>query len=342
MKTRDFSFDLPPEQIAQYPSQKRSGSRMMVLCRETGEIIHDSTRNLSNYLNAPMIMVRNNSRVRKARVYGRKRDGRVIEFLFISPTGDDTWEVMAGRAKSQRPGDRYELPGGIGAEIVSQRICDGSVLKTIRTDIPVGEEYFLEHGHVPLPPYMKRDDEQMDEQRYQTIYAKETGSVAAPTAGLHMTAEIEQELLERGIGIEEITLHVGVGTFIPIRTDEIESHTMHREIYTVPEGTAGKLNRAKDQNIPILAVGTTSMRTLESACAEGFFKAGTDSTGLYITPGYQFRAVDHLFTNFHTPESTLLVLTAAFAGREFILRAYREAQAQGYRFFSYGDGMLIL
>ena len=342
MKTRDFSFDLPSEQIAQYPSQRRSDSRMMVLHRKSGEIIHDYTRNLSRYLDSPMIMVRNNSRVRKARVYGEREDGRIIEFLFIAPAGEDTWEVMAGRSKSQRPGDRYVLPGGISAEIVSQRICDGSVLKILRTAVPVGEEYFLEHGHVPLPPYMKRDDEQMDEQRYQTIYAKEVGSVAAPTAGLHMTAEVEQELLQRGIAIEEITLHVGLGTFIPIRTDEIESHAMHRETYTVLEQTAEKLSRAKDQNVPILAVGTTSMRTLESACSEGGFKAGTDSTDLYITPGYQFKAVDHLFTNFHTPGSTLLVLTAAFAGREFILRAYREAQAQGYRFFSYGDGMLIL
>ncbi len=342
MKTRDFYFDLPEELIAQHPADRRSDSRMLVVNRKENAIIHDYTRNLGTYLKSPTVLVRNNSKVRKARVYGVTEGNRELEFLFISRIDEYHWEVMVSRSKKQHVGDAYSLPGNVRAVITDQKLSEGSNLKIIRTSTPVDESYFPVYGHMPLPPYIKREDEAEDMDRYQTIYASQVGSVAAPTAGLHMTREMEEDLASRGISIIDVTLHVGLGTFLPIRTEEIEHHSMHRETYTIGEHEAEVLYDAKNRNIPVLAMGTTSMRTLESAWEEGRLHSGTRSTQLYITPGYKFQTVDALFTNFHTPGSTLLVLVSAFGGKELMFRAYQEAVAHRYRFFSYGDAMLIL
>jgi len=343
MKTRNYYFDLPDELIAQHPSDRRSDSRLLILNRKEERIEHRYTRDLPEILEPPMVLVRNNSRVRKARIYGEKTSGgRPVEFLFIAQKDPFHWETIASRSKRQRIGHRYCFPSGLEGEIVAQRTADGSVLKLLRTDRPIDESYFDQYGHMPLPPYIKREDDAADEQRYQTIYASETGSVAAPTAGLHMTKEMEASLFEKGVEIADITLHVGLGTFLPIRTEEIEDHRMHEETYTIDEKAAGSLNRAKETGKPILAVGTTSMRTLESACENGRFSPGTRSTDLYITPGYQFKAVDMLLTNFHTPGSTLVVLVSAFAGKDRLFQAYQEAVEKRYRFYSYGDAMLII
>ena len=342
MKTRDFYFDLPESLIAQAPSHRRSDSRMMVINRNISTIVHSKTSHLPEFLDTPLVLVRNNSKVRKARVYGRKEStGRSLEFLFLSRIDLHSWEVIITRSKKQRIGDTYAFPGSVTGEIIHEHVSDGASVKILYTSVPIEETYFLDHGHVPLPPYIKREDEGFDERRYQTIYASTVGSVAAPTAGLHMTKTVEQQLLDKGIEIVDVTLHVGLGTFLPIRTNHIEEHVMHRESYSISAEAAEKINRAKASGIPVYALGTTSMRTLEGAWNHGMIREGTDSTNLYITPGYQFHVADGLFTNFHTPGSTLLVLVSSFAGTQLIREAYNLAVDQQYRFFSYGDAMLI-
>ncbi len=340
MKTRDFYFDLPEHQIAQHPSERRSDSRMMVLNRTGGTITHSYTRDLHRFLEPPMILVRNNTLVRKARVYAEKPTGSRVEFLFINQQDEHHWEVMVSKSAKQRVGDTYAFPGTMSGVITAPG--GASNLRILRTSFQIDESYFILHGHIPLPPYIKRDDEEVDAQRYQTVYAKNIGSLAAPTAGLHMTNEMEQMLLNKGINIVDITLHVGLGTFLPIRTENIQDHCMHSESYTIGDQEASLINSAKAQGIPVLALGTTSLRTLEASWNDGGVQPGSSSTNLYITPGYQFKAADALFTNFHTPESTLLVLVCAFGGTETMLSAYRTAVSRGYRFFSYGDAMLIL
>ncbi len=342
MKTRDFFFDLPESLIAQKPSHRRSDSRMMMVDRSTGTISHSKTAHLPQNLQSPLVLVRNNSKVRKARVFAQKDShGGSLEFLFLSRIDTYRWEVMVSRSKKQRRGDTYSFPGSVTGEITDEHTSEGASLKVITTSIALEESYFLTHGHVPLPPYIKREDEGFDERRYQTMYASVVGSVAAPTAGLHMTKGVEQELLDQGIEIVDVTLHVGLGTFLPIRTEHIEEHEMHRESYTISSDAAERINRAKSSGIPVYALGTTSMRTLEASWMDGKVREGTDATNLYITPGYTFNVVDGLFTNFHTPGSTLLVLVSSFAGTDLMRRAYQEAISEGYRFFSYGDAMLI-
>jgi S-adenosylmethionine:tRNA ribosyltransferase-isomerase len=358
MKTTDFFFNLPENLIAQYPPSERGQSRLMVLNRGSGFREHRTVKDLPSLLEKGTLLVFNNSRVRKARIFGVSRDtGAWAEFLLLGRldrggAGCSAWKVMAQRAKRRRPGSRYVFDDGTEGEIET---AEGE-FRILRFDRLVDDSWLDLHGHIPLPPYIKRDDTGADSERYQTVYAEKTGSAAAPTAGLHFTAELLGELEKVGMETAFITLHVGPGTFLPVRTENIEDHVMHEEVYSIDGETAAKVERARREGRRVLAVGTTSVRALESAWlpdsgspAGGRLERGEGTASVFIYPGYRFGAVDQLFTNFHTPGSTLLMLVSAFAGakhgafagRKLILESYREAVEQGYRFFSYGDAMLI-
>jgi S-adenosylmethionine:tRNA ribosyltransferase-isomerase len=309
---------------------------------------HTAVARLADFVEPGTLMVFNDSRVRKARLYGTALDtGGRTEFLLLKPGADGCWEAAATKLKKQRPGRRYSFPEGAQAEILDPRRADGIAADRpdtviLRFDPPIAEGYLERVGHVPLPPYIKRDDESEDDERYQTVYSREVGSAACPTAGLHFTEALLAELEAKGVRRATVTLHVGLGTFLPVRSETVEGHAMHEEEYTVPEESARAVMEAKAEGRPVLAVGTTSLRTLESAWVPGEgLRAGRGSTRIFIYPGYRFKAVDRLFTNFHTPKSTLLMLVSAFAGREAVLGAYAEAVRERYRFFSYGDAMLI-
>jgi S-adenosylmethionine:tRNA ribosyltransferase-isomerase len=346
VKTSDFSFDLPEELIAQTPPEERGTSRLMVLHRDSGERSHSNVGDIRDFLPPGSVLVFNNSRVRKARVYGETTGddspdgGRPREFLLVRRTAANRWLAIGKGIGRLREGRVVRFPAGVTGTMGSRR----EEYREIVFDREIDDTWLDRHGHVPLPPYIDREDTPADVNRYQTVYADTTGSVAAPTAGLHFTPEILQSLRDHGVRLEFVTLHVGIGTFFPVRTDEIEAHTMHAEEYYVSPGTAGALNSARERGTPIVAVGTTAVRTLESAWDDttGRLRSGHRETNLFIYPGYRFRVVRHLFTNFHTPESSLVVLVSAFAGRTQILEAYREAVQKRYRFFSYGDAMLIL
>jgi len=321
----------------------------------------------------PPLLVFNNSRVRKARIKGVSLDSSIslsgasnkdtgsnnnvfgdVEFLLLNRIDSHIWRTMVNRTKRRRPKQRFRFAAGteneIEGEIVEAPPNDKSgEFRYLRFDSPIDDDWLDIHGHIPLPPYIKRNDEASDAERYQTIYADRTAgtglgpgaSAAAPTAGLHFTEELLAQLDNAGIEKVFITLHVGLGTFLPVRSEHIEDHIMHEEAYSISEDAAQRINAAKAAGRKIIAVGTTSVRTLESAWTEGGIKAGENTTSIFIYPGYRFRVVDALFTNFHTPGSTLLMLAAAFAGQELILDTYAEAVREGYRFFSYGDAMLI-
>jgi S-adenosylmethionine:tRNA ribosyltransferase-isomerase len=339
MKTSNFSFDLPEELIAQYPSQRRGESRLMVVDRSAGSVSHHMLRELPDLLTRDTLMVFNNTRVRRARLFGTTEHGGEVEFLLIERLDETTWKTLTSKTKRQKPGRRYRFPDGVRGEITG---AEGK-FRHLRFTPPVDESYLQKWGKVPLPPYIKREATSQDEERYQTVFAEHTGSVAAPTAGLHFTPEILAELEERGIQRSEVTLHVGIGTFAPIRSDEVEEHRMHAEQYEIPRTTAERVNEFKFASGHICAVGTTSVRTLESATnSSGEVVPGPGETDLYIYPGYRFKTVDTMLTNFHTPESSLLVMVSAFAGKDLIDEAYRTAVEQRYRFFSYGDAMLIV
>lgn len=345
MLLKEFDFNLPEELIAQHPSGIRGQDKLMLLNRKTGETEHHNMSDLPDLILPGTLMIFNNSKVRRARCYGIKETtGREQEFMFlnqIDSTGN-TWNTMVKGAKKQKPGMRYTFPDGTTGTIIEREENTGTEFRALRFEFPVTEEWFEKNGHIPLPPYIKREDTEEDSERYQNIYAKETGSAACPTAGLHFTEEMLSRLSEKGIERDFVTLHVGLGTFLPVREEKIEDHKMHEEAFTVSAATAEKINQAKKEGRPVLAVGTTSVRTLESACDEnGIVKAGTSSTHIFMYPGYKFKVIDQMFTNFHTPESTLIMLVSAFAGREHILNAYRNAVENRYRFFSYGDAMFI-
>ena len=345
MLLKEFDFNLPEELIAQHPSGIRGQDKLMLLNRKTGEIEHHKMDDLPNLILPGTLMIFNNSKVRRARCYGIKETtGREQEFMFlnqIDQTGN-TWNTMVKGAKKQKPGMRYKFPDSSIGTIIEHPENTGTEFRALHFDFPITEEWFEKNGHIPLPPYIKREDTEEDSERYQNVYAKETGSAACPTAGLHFTEKMLARLTEKGIEREFVTLHVGLGTFLPVREEKIEDHKMHEEVFTVPQTTADKINQAKKEGRPILAVGTTSVRTLESACDEnGNVKAGTSSTRIFMYPGYKFKIIDQMFTNFHTPESTLIMLVSAFAGREHILNAYQKAVEHRYKFFSYGDAMFI-
>ncbi len=345
MKTSDFYFELPEELIAQKPSGERGDDRLMELGRKSGIVTHHKMQELPDLIEPGTLMIFNNSRVRRSRCYGIKEaTGREQEFMFLNqltPEGD-TWQTMVKGAKKVKVGGTYKFQDGSVGTILDTPEDEGTEFRTIKFPFRILEDWFEKNGHIPLPPYIKRGDTAIDGERYQTVYAKETGSAACPTAGLHFTEDMLARLRNRGIDLQWITLHVGLGTFLPVRAENIEDHKMHEEVYTVPYDVADKINQAKKEGRPILAVGTTSVRTLESACDDnGIVKGGTGKTHIFMYPGFKFKVVDEMFTNFHTPESTLIMLVSAFSTRENILNAYKIAVENKYRFFSYGDAMLI-
>lgn len=341
MRTSLFSFDLPENQIAQEPPEVRGTSRLMVLerCDPGSAPKHTHVGSLKQFLEPGTLMVFNDTRVRKARMFARNAEtGGKGEFLFLTTTEEGLWDCVVDKAKKKRDGQRWEFQGGITGTVAGAPATDRRFLSlSPRPD----ETWFEEYGHIPLPPYMKRPDSPEDARRYQTVYARSIGSAAAPTAGLHFTPEILAELDHLGIERAWVTLNVGTGTFSPVRTEEIEDHHMHTESYAVPPETSEACRKARDEGRKILAVGTTAVRTLESAWNGEFPEPGPGETNLFIYPGYTFQAVDQMFTNFHTPNSSLLMLVSAFCGRERLLNAYNIAVEEGYRFFSYGDAMLI-
>ncbi len=338
MKTKDFFFNLPEELIAQDPSAERGESRLFLLDRQSGANADSMVRDLPELISPGTLMVFNDSRVRKARLYGRgMRDGKEREFLLVRQSPSGAWEFLCKGRKGIKPGDRFVFPENIEAAFIED---DPGLLSFG----PGMDEAYLERcGHVPLPPYIKRPDRGQDAERYQTVYSKLVGSSAAPTAGLHFSQELFGRLQNKGIETAFVTLHVGLGTFLPVRSESIEDHRMHAEEFCVSHETAVKFAQAKAEGRPVLAVGTTSLRSLESAYnpESAGLRTGWQSTSIFISPGYTFQVVDQLFTNFHTPESTLLMLVSAFAGFDRIMQAYREAIEKRYRFFSYGDAMLI-
>ena len=350
MKISEFTFDLPQELIAQTPAQRRGDDRLLVIDRKTGEYQDMQMSDFPSLIEPGSVIVVNDTKVRKARVFGISETGGKVEFLFTGALGPDRWQAMVSKSKKQRPGKGYyflDKDGNLYCKAVIetdvQDSDSGSSLKVVKFDRPVDEDFFQKCGHVPLPPYIKREDDFNDENRYQTIFANECGSMASPTAGLHFTPELVAQLEQKGVEVLHITLHVGMGTFLPVRTENLEDHVMHTESYQVSEEVADKINRAKAEGRKIVAIGTTSVRTLESAVdrESGLLLAKSSSTNLFIKPGFEFRMVDMMLTNFHTPESTLLVLVSAFAGKDHILAAYRHAVEKRYHFFSYGDATFL-
>lgn len=350
MRMADFDYELPPEAIAQEPVEPRDASRLLVLHRGQGRLEHRIFRDLPEYLRPQDVLVVNESRVRPARLVGEKEGtGGVVELLLLRPDPDGAWECLARPGRRVRPGHRLLFGGGeLRAEVLPSLAGSPAGVRRVRLEHEGSLDEVLERlGRVPLPPYIHR--ELADPERYQTVYAKETGSAAAPTAGLHFTPELLDRIRGMGVQVVPVVLHVGLDTFRPVTEDEAEEHPMHQEYYAIPPETARAVNEARARGGRVVAVGTTSVRALESAALraeeEGTgerIAAGSGWTGLYIYPGYRFRAVDALVTNFHLPRSTLLLLVSAFASRETILEAYRVALAEGYRFYSFGDAMLIL
>ncbi len=345
MRTQDFYFDLPEDLIAQHPSGVRGQDKLMKLGRNDGSVEDHMMDDLPDLIEPNTLMVFNNSRVRRARVYGVKEStGREIEFMFLNQIDKEcrVWNVMVKNAKKQKAGMTYRFPDGSIGEIIEIEGNKGTEFRALQFDFVIDEAWFEKNGHIPLPPYIRREDTEEDSERYQNVYSREVGSAACPTAGLHFTPEMLERLKEKGIEMEFVTLHVGLGTFLPVREDNIEDHKMHTEYYTVTKEVADKINKAKKEGRPILAVGTTSVRTVESASEDdGTVIPGTRGTHIFMYPGYKFKVVDQMFTNFHTPESTLIMLVSAFAGKENIMNAYKHAVDKRYRFFSYGDCMLI-
>lgn len=343
MRLSHFDFELPAALIAQSPLPERAASRLMVVHRQNGVIEHGRFADLPGWLSAGDLLVRNETRVIPARLRGRKASGGQIELLLVERAAGEgeLWRCLARSAKPARPGSRLFFPEGINGAVVDDL---GEGWKTVRFDCPGDLLSYLETvGEMPLPPYIQRAPAAADRERYQTVYAREAGAVAAPTAGLHFTDSTFSALAVRGVETCGLILHVGPGTFQPVRSDLLDEHRMHRESYAIPVATAHAVNRARAEGRRVVALGTTSTRALESAVDDaGQLCSGSAETGLFIRPGYRFRATDAMITNFHLPKSTLLILVAAFAGRELILEAYRQAVAERYRFFSYGDCMLIL
>lgn len=340
MNVKDFYFDLPQELIAQDPLEDRSASRLLVLDKETGEVTHRHFRDIKEYLKPGDCLVINDTKVIPARLLGTKKDtGAKIEVLLLKRREDDIWETLVKPGKKARPGAELEFGEGLLKATVVEVADEGNRLIQFHYD-GIFEEILDQLGQMPLPPYITH--QLKDKNRYQTVYAKHQGSAAAPTAGLHFTKELLTEIKELGVEIAHVTLHVGLGTFRPVKTENVLDHHMHSEFYMVEESEAQKVNKAKTSGGRIICVGTTSCRTIESAAGEdGLLKAGSGWTEIFIYPGYQFKLLDCLITNFHLPESTLVMLVSALAGREWVLSAYGEAVKERYRFFSFGDAMLI-
>lgn len=341
MKTSDFYYDLPEELIAQDPLEDRSGSRLLVLDKETGAIEHRMFRNIIEYLKPGDCMVINDTKVIPARLIGSKigTDAK-IEVLLLKRKENDVWETLVKPGRKAKPGTKISFGGGLLTGEVMDVVEEGNRLIHFEYE-GIFEEILDRLGQMPLPPYITH--QLQDRDRYNTVYAVHEGSAAAPTAGLHFTPELLEEIQDKGIDIARVTLHVGLGTFRPVKVDDVTEHHMHSEFYLIDEEAAGKINRAKDNGGRVICVGTTSCRTIESAADEnGRLKACSGWTEIFIYPGYRFKILDCLITNFHLPESTLIMLVSALAGKEHVLEAYEEAVKERYRFFSFGDAMLIV
>lgn len=340
LKKSDFYFDLPEELIAQDPLEDRSGSRLMMMDKSAGRIEHHIFREIVDYLRPGDCLVLNNTKVLPARLMGTKEGtGAAIEVLLLKRRENDVWETLVKPGKKARPGTRISFGDGcLNAEVLDI-VEEGNRLIRFSYE-GIFEEVLDRLGEMPLPPYITH--KLQDKNRYQTVYAKYEGSAAAPTAGLHFTEELLEQIEKKGVTVAYVTLHVGLGTFRPVKTENILEHHMHSEYYQVTEETAGKINRAKKSGGRVICVGTTSCRTVESAAkADGTLQAGCNNTEIFIYPGYRFKVMDCLITNFHLPESTLVMLVSALAGRENVMHAYREAIAEKYRFFSFGDAMFL-
>jgi S-adenosylmethionine:tRNA ribosyltransferase-isomerase len=343
MQLEDFDFTLPEELIAQYPTERRDGSRLMLLDRQTGNISTGNFPGVVDALQPGDLLVVNDTRVIPARLLGHKESGGKVEVFLVRRLDDaegEDWLCMTRSSRSLKVGMPLQLGEGLSAEVLAggepphrhiRFFCDGPFLERVE-----------QVGRLPLPPYITRPDEVADRERYQTVFACNEGAVAAPTAGLHFTEDLLRQLRHKGVEICALTLHVGLGTFLPVRVADVRTHKMHAELYAVPEATARAVNRARAEGRRVIALGTTAARALESAVDEhGGLRPGAGESEIFIYPGYRFQLVDALITNFHLPRSTLLMLVSALAGRDFILRAYRQAVAERFRFFSYGDCMLI-
>ena len=340
LKTSDYYYELPQELIAQDPLEDRSSSRLMVLDKETGAVSHHVFREITSFLNPGDCLVLNNTRVIPARLMGaREETGGAVEVLLLKRRTGDVWECLVKPGKKARPGTRLVFGDGLLHAQVEDVVEDGNRLIRFFYD-GIWEEVLDRLGEMPLPPYITH--KLQDRNRYQTVYAKFDGSAAAPTAGLHFTPKLLQQIEDMGVDLAYVTLHVGLGTFRPVKVENVKEHHMHSEYYQVSAEAAEKINRTKKNGGRVICVGTTSCRTVESAADEnGQVEAGCGDTDIFIYPGYRFKVLDALITNFHLPESTLVMLVSALAGREHVLAAYEEAVKERYRFFSFGDAMLI-
>ena len=341
LKTSDFYFDLPPELIAQDPLTDRSASRLLVLDKNTGEIKHEQFRNIINYLNPGDCLVLNDTRVIPARLHGiREGTGAAIEVLLLKRREKDVWETLVRPGKKVRPGAKLSFGEGLLRGEVLEIVEEGNRLIRFQYE-GIFEEVLDRLGEMPLPPYITHKLE--DKNRYQTVYAKYDGSAAAPTAGLHFTRDLLDEIAQKGVNLAYVTLHVGLGTFRPVKAERITEHHMHSETYQITKEAAEVINRTRKNGGRVICVGTTSCRSLESAAEEdGTLRECSGDTEIFIYPGYRFKVLDALITNFHLPESTLVMLVSALAGREKVLRAYGEAVEERYRFFSFGDAMFVI
>lgn len=340
MKVSDFNYNLPKELIAQVPIKNRDQSRLMVLDRENKTIEHKIFKDIIDYLNPGDCLVRNNTKVIPARLYGVKEEtGANVEFLLLKRVDGDIWEVMVKPGKKLMPGVRVEFGNGLLKAEILEKLEDGN--RKVKFEYKgIFNEILNEIGLMPLPPYIHEKLKEKD--RYQTVYAKYEGSAAAPTAGLHFTDDLFEKLKEKGVEVANVTLHVGIGTFRPVKVENIEEHDMHSEHFYIKAEDAEKINKAKREGHRVIAVGTTSCRVLESIADEnGYVKEVEGDTNIFIYPGYKFKCLDALITNFHLPESTLIMLVSALAGKDFIMKAYEEAVKEQYKFFSFGDAMFI-
>ncbi len=341
----DYDYDLPPGRIARYPAAERDDSRLLVVSRTGGGIRHDRFRDLPRWVAPGDLLVLNESRVLPARLLGVKPTGAPSEILLLRPAAEEKdprlWEALVRPGGKLKPGREVVVSPELTVQIVDSAPGGGRIVRLVTALEP--REAMERFGHVPLPPYLDREDEPLDRERYQTVYARVPGSVAAPTAGLHFTTELLKSLEAKGVRVSRLHLHVGVGTFRPVETERPEEHTMHVEAFAIPEETAAAVRGVREAGGRVWAVGSTVVRALESAATQGKeVRAGRGETDLFIRPGFGFRVVDALITNFHLPRSTLLMLVAAFTGYQRTMEAYREAIAAGYRFYSYGDAMAVL